>query len=223
MAVQYVTHVVGAGDTIQLIGQKYNVDWTEIVNLNGLEYPYVAADDIETEYDTMDTVAKIGTKLVVPSNGLNIPYKSNTSTSEMELYAFGGDLDLFTAEEGDGYNVVNLEIAGQLTDDKGDLKLATGITNLKQQLIVRLGTEKGALLLHPDFGSNILKTIGAKVTPELLTKVQLEVAECLNSDFRVQSVTDIQVAYSSGKIHVECYVIPIPPYSAFTLSHTYIK
>lgn len=220
---QFTTHIVGAGDTIQMIGNKYNVDWTEIVNLNGLEYPYVSADNVETEYSNIDTVAKIGSKLIIPTDGLNVPYRTNTSSSEVELYAFGGDLDLFTAEAGENYNVVNLEIAGQLTDDAGDLKLATGIDNLKQQLIIRLGTEKGALLLHPEFGSDIIKTIGAKVTPELLTQVKLEVAECLTGDFRVKSVNNIAVAYSSGKIHVDCDVTPIAPYSTFTLSHTYIK
>ena len=41
---QYVVHTVGAGDTIQAIGDLYGVDWTELVVVNGLEYPYIDDD-----------------------------------------------------------------------------------------------------------------------------------------------------------------------------------
>lgn len=223
MASQYIVHTVGAGDTVQSIGLLYGVDWTELVNINGLEYPYID-DSIElNEYENIDSVAKIGSKLVIPTTGLNIPQKTNNSSEEVEKYAFGCDLDLFSMEESENH-VVNLEVEGQLTDDtKGDIKLSEGIANLRQQLIIRLGTPKGALLLHPDFGTHLLDYIGKRTTVELLTKIQLEIQESLLGDFRVLGVSDISVIFKDHGVFVDCVVHPIEPYSVFKLSHVFTK
>lgn len=223
MASQYIVHTVGAGDTVQSIGLLYGVDWTELVSINGLEYPYID-DSIElNEYENIDSVAKIGSKLVIPTTGLNIPQKTNNSSEEVEKYAFGCDLDLFSMEESENH-VVNLEVEGQLTDDtKGDIKLSEGIANLRQQLIIRLGTPKGALLLHPDFGTHLLDYIGKRTTVELLTKIQLEIQESLLGDFRVLGVSDISVIFKDHGVFVDCIVHPIEPYSVFKLSHVFTK
>lgn len=223
MASQYIVHTVGAGDTVQSIGLLYGVDWTELVSINGLEYPYID-DSVElNEYENIDSVAKIGSKLVIPTTGLNIPQKTNNSSEEVEKYAFGCDLDLFSMEESENH-VVNLEVEGQLTDDtKGDIKLSEGIANLRQQLIIRLGTPKGALLLHPDFGTNLLDYIGKRTTVELLTKVQLEIQESLLGDFRVLGVSDINVIFKDRGVFVDCIVHPIEPYSVFKISHIFTK
>lgn len=224
MASQYVIHTVGAGDTIQAIGLLYGVDWTELVTINGLEYPYIDDDLYINENESLDGVAKIGSKLVIPTAGINIPNKTNNSSEEIEKYAFGSDLDLFSLEETETH-VVNLEVEGQLTDDtKGDIKLSEGIANLRQQLILRLGTPKGALLLHPEFGSKIYRYIGKRITVELLTKIKLEVQECLLGDFRVLGVSNITVVGKNRGIYVECFVHPIEPYSTpFRLSQTFTE
>ena len=88
-------------------------------------------------------------------------------------------------------------------------------------MIIRLGTPKGALLLHPKFGSNILSYIGKRTTVEVLTEVSLEIQECILGDFRVKGVSDIQTAFKDHGVHVECIIHPIEPYSAFRLGHTY--
>lgn len=219
MASQYIVHTVGVGDTIQSIGLLYDVDWTELAIVNGLEYPYID-DSIElNEYANVDTVAKVGSKLVIPTKGLNIPKKTNNIADEIEKYAFGCDLDLFSF---DTSKVVNLEIEGQLTDDgRGDIKLSEGMENLRQQLIIRLGTPKGSLLLHPDFGTHILDYIGKRVTKELLIKIKLEVQECLMGDFRVLGVDDVEVVFRDHGVFVECVVQPIEPYSVFKLSYVF--
>ena len=53
---QYIVHTVGAGDTIQAIGDLYGVDWTELVIVNGLEYPYIDDDLFLNEHEDMDGV-----------------------------------------------------------------------------------------------------------------------------------------------------------------------
>ena len=221
MSSQYLMHIVGEGDTIQSIGLLYGVDWTEIVSINGLVYPYIDTDLFYNEHELLDSVAKVGSALAIPTEGLQIPNKTNNSSKEIEKYAFGCDLDLYSIEQAE-HKAVNLEIQGQLCDNKeGDLKLAEGIDNLKQQLITRLGTPKGALLLHPEYGSNLLDYIGKRTTEEMLTEVSLEVQECLLSDFRVQGVESVQVVFRDHGVRVECTVHPIQPYSSFPLGHTY--
>ena len=224
MSSQYIMHTVGAGDTIQAVGDLYGVDWTELVIINGLEYPYIDDDLIINENQTLDGVAKIGSKLIIPTTGLNVPNKTNLSSSEIEKYAFGCDLDLFSLEETE-HGIVNLEVEGQLTDNgRGDIKISEGIANLRQQLIIRLGTPKGALLLHPEFGSKILDYVGKRTTVEVLTEVSLEVQECLLGDFRVNGVSDVRCVFRDHGIRVECMVHPIEPYSSpFLLGHTFIK
>ena len=224
MASQFIMHTVGVGDTIQSIGQLYDVDWTELVVINGLEYPYIDDDLYINEHEELDGVAKVGSKLVIPTPGINIPNKTNNSAKEIEKYAYGCDLDIFSTELGE-HKVANLEIQGELTDDtKGDIKLSEGINNLRQQLIIRLGTPKGALLLHPEFGSNIHKYIGKRITVELLTKVKLEVQECILGDFRVLGVSDVTAIGKNTGIYVECFVHPVEPYtSSFRLSHTFTE
>lgn len=223
MSSQYLTHIVGIGDTIQSIGHMYNVDWTELVAVNGLEYPYIDDDLYLNEHQDIDKVAKVGSVLVVPTNGLKIPVKTNNSSEELENYALGCDLDLFTLDVSEK-GIINLEVEGQLSsDEKGDLKIAKGIDNLRQQLTIRLGTPKGTLLLHPEFGSNLLSFIGKKVTEELLTEVGLEVEECMLSDFRVQEVSNLQVIFKEHGIHVECCISPISPYPSFQFGHTFTE
>lgn len=223
MASQYIVHTVGVGDTIQAIAMMYGCDWTELVTINGLEYPYI--DDVigVSEYADNDAVAKVGSKLVIPTTGINIPQKTNNSSAEVEKYAFGCDLDLYSWDNGETASN-NLETEGELSSDgKGDVLLSEGLNNLRQQLTTRLGTPKGALLLHPEFGTNLLDYIGRRTTVELLTKIQLEIRECLLSDFRVKDVGDINVAFHDHAIFVDCIIYPIEPYSVFRLSQQFTK
>ena len=222
MAAKYLTHTVTEGDTIQAIGARYNVDWTQVVELNGLEYPYIDSDLTDDYYQFVDTVAKVGTRLLIPTPGLVVPIKDNSNDEVIEEYAFGRDLDLFS-EIMTPAGVINLEDTGWLTDENRDIKQCKGIANLRQQLVIRLGTPKGALLLHPEFGSNITQFIGRKVTPELLTEVKLEVQECLLTDFRVDAVSGITARFSDRSISISCKVHPIEPYaSPFLLGYTFV-
>lgn len=215
----YTTHKIGIGDTIQSIGLTYGVDWTKIVELNGLEYPYID-DTIEaSEYEKLDSVAKLGSSIVIPTEGIGIPDKTNLSSKELEKYSLGSDLDIFLYRN---RRVVNIEDTGRLSNSNDyDVQLSEGLQNLHQQLTVKLGTQKGALLAHPEFGSELLRYIGQRVTPELLTKIRLEIQECLLEDFRVEKVENITVVYKDHAVYVECLIRPIKPYSAFTYSHAF--
>ena len=216
----YQTHIVGLGDTIQSIGAMYNVDWVQVVELNGLTYPYVddSLEDNENQY--VASVAKVGSTLLIPTSA-SVDHRSGMSSDDVYDMAYGCDLDLYS-DYLTPHRVSNLEDVGTLTADGGDIRVSRGLDNLRQQLITRLGTPRGALLLHPEFGSNLLSYIGRRVTRELLVDVQLEVQECLLSDFRVDSVSDIRTEFRDGGVRVDCVVYPTPPYSgSFRISQTY--
>lgn len=217
----YRVHTVRQGDTIQSVGIIYNVNWTDIVTLNGLELPFID-DSIPSDYKDNDKVAKINDTLLIPSENILIPTKTNNSISELEKHAFGSDLDIYSYQENIN-GVVNLETHGEFIDDKGDVKLSEGIENLKQQIIIKLGTPKGSLLLHQDFGSRIHEYIGRPATVELLTQIKLEVQECILSDFRVKAISNLNVNFKNGRSLVECMIYPIDPYKPFKISHDFSK
>ena len=237
MGARYLTHTVALGETIQIIGRMYNVDWTKIATINGLEYPYIDSALNSAEFEDTDEVAKIGSRLVIPTKGLYIPSKTNNSISELEKYTFGSDLDLFsTAINNNG--VANIESLGELnsSDETGDILICEGIANLRQQLIIRLGTPKGSLYMHPEWGCDLLKHIGATMTMERLIKIKLEVQECILGDFRVLGISDMRAVFKnssglqgtngifdgkSNALFLDFIVHPIEPYSVFRLAKTF--
>lgn len=236
MKAKYITHVVGVGDTIQSIAKQYNSSWMSLAVINGLEYPYIDSDVNSKIFEDTDEVAKIGDRLVIPSPGIMIPKKNNNSTEDLEKYTFGSDLDLFyDAINNNG--VTNLESLGELNaDDSGDIMICSGISNLRQQLIIRLGTPKGTLMMHPEWGCNLINYIGGKVTIEQLIKIKLEIQECVLGDFRVLGISDMIATYknSDGKdgsngilnshgraIFIDFIVHPIEPYSVFRVAKTF--
>jgi LysM repeat protein len=238
MKARYMTHTVNPGDTIQSIGATYNVDWTKLVIVNGLMYPFIDSEINSHEFDNTDEVAKIGSRLVIPTTGIHIPKKTNNLSEELENYTFGCDLDLYSTET--SYNgVTNLEALGVLNaGSDGDILLSEGINNLRQQLITRLGTPKGTLMMHPEWGCNLINMIGGKVTMERLIKIKLEVQECVLGDFRVLGVSDIRAVFknsdgadgsngilnSHGRaIFIDFIVHPVEPYSVFRVGKTFSR
>lgn len=237
MRARYRTYVVSPGDTIQSIGTRFGVNWTQLAIINGLVYPYIDSDLNSHVFDDTDEVAKIGSRLVIPTKGIHIPKKTNLLSQELENYTFGSDLDLFSTMT--SYNgVTNLESLGELNaDDKtGDILLAQGVNNLRQQIILRLGTPKGTLMMHPDWGCNLVNMIGGKVTMERLIKIKLEVQESVLGDFRVMGISDMRAVFknsdgsdgsngilnSHGKaIFIDFIVHPIEPYSVFRAAKTF--
>lgn len=237
MKARYITHTVSRGETIQIIGQMYGVDWTKLATINGLEYPYIDSALNSTEFENTDEVAKIGSRLVIPTRGLHIPQKSNNSAQELERYTFGSDIDLFS-DATNNNGVTNIESLGVLNanDTTGDILICDGLKNLRQQLIIRLGTPKGSLIMHPEWGCDLLKHIGGTMTMERLIKIKLAVQESVLGDFRVLGISDMRavfkqssgmqgsngITFSKGKaVFIDFIVHPIEPYSVFRLAKTF--
>ena len=214
----YKLHTVGPGDTIQAIGDVYGVDWTEIVTVNGLVYPYINTEMESGDNHIPEGVAGIGRTLLVPTGSLMFPVRTNDGVLDVEQYILGADLDIYTCMESE-HHIIRIGDAGELLDDlQGDLLLATGVRNLRQQLVTRLGVQKGALLLHPEYGSDILQYIGKPKTPELLIDVKLCVQECFLKDARVEGLSELTVESTGIKLMINCVVHAIDPFGNFRLT-----
>ena len=92
---------------------------------------------------------------------------------------------------------------------------------MSQSLRIRLGTPKGSLPLHPEFGSNILRFIGKKMNADTLTKIRLDIQETILADDRVYGVGSVKANFDSGVLRVLAEVKPIDPYEKFTLNAEY--
>lgn len=213
----YKIHVVGPGDTIQAIGDVYGVDWTQIAMVNGLVYPYINTEPESGDNYIPEGVATIGRSLMIPEGRLIFPVRVNDGVMDVERYILGADLDIYSYVESD-HNVIRIGETGELLDNmKGDLLLAEGVRNLRQQLVTRLGVPKGTLLLHPEYGSDILQYIGKPITPELLINVKLCIQECLLRDSRVEGLTGLKASSDGTKIHAQCIVHAVEPFGSFRL------
>ena len=221
----YIMHTVQVGDSLQRLATKYNVnDWRDIVRANNLIYPYLD-DRLESAAPHVDeykgVVAKVGTRLLIPSQSFNIPPVTTKPTDgTMEKLAYGSDLDIFSYNP-ENEKAVRLDDYGELTNKAGDLRLAEGVRNLRQSLIIRFHTSLGAMTLHPNFGSRLKKLVGLRGTPQNLIKMQLEAERTILSDFRVKRIKSLSIKKTGiGEATIEAHIVPIPPLPEFVLSDT---
>jgi hypothetical protein len=209
----YVTHVVQVGDSLQKIANVYNIsDWKDLVYINNLEYPYIC-DTLDANISVGGRVLRVGDKMLIPASEYS-SHANNIRLENVEKQAYGCDLDLynFDLEE---YQVKNLESKGELSAHNGELKLAEGVGNLRQRLLIRLSVTKGSMILHPEFGSDIDKYIGLKGTQQNLIKLKLAIQECILSDELINKIQDLNISVANGIVSIDCGIIPVPPYTPF--------
>lgn len=220
----YITHTIQIGDSLQKLAIAYNLrDWREIVYLNNLEPPYVDTAAVHSvAYKNNPRVAKVGESILIPA-AYQSPVASAADVTLLEKFAYGSDLDIFAYDE-TNVKAVRLDEKGELSANKiGDLAIASGIKNLRQRLIIRLGVHKGSFILHPEFGSELYTLVGLPWTAQNIIKIQLEVQKNILSDPFVQGVSDIEVSkVAHGVLMVDCGVAPVPPYKPFKFSESIV-
>ena len=116
-----------------------------------------------------------------PGMTLKIPVTSGarigTNQSDNEIY--GRDIAL------DKY--------GFLKVASGDLGIAMGLENLKQAIHHRLLCPYESLIIHPEYGCEIINVIGRKNTPGNIALVRATLVEALNLEPRIKRVKNLQV------------------------------
>lgn len=210
------------GDSIQKIAYDYGIeDWRELIYFNNLEYPYIDS----TKYNSGDVVGRVacvGNTIYIPSYNYEVsPRATNSRISDEDMMnqAYGCDLDIYTAIDDNG-KAKNLDTTGQLLNADHDLRLVKGIENLKQQINIKLSTRKGTLMLHPDWGCDVLDMCGTKGTKENLIDMMLMIKEALLEDFRIVEVNNLRIEKTNVSVTVMCEIVPISPYPAFEYNET---
>lgn len=205
------THKISIGDSLQKIARLYEVsDWRDIAEVNGLESPYIDSVFQSQEYEDR-RVAKLGDIILIPSFSNNSQIKNIKANEEIQELSYGLDLDLYNNE------VVQNTVKGELSEELTDIKLCGGLKNLSQQLLTKLSVKKGALLLHPEFGSNLHLYMNKLDKQEDRNKIIFEIERCLREDFRVKEVKDIEIIKVKNGNYAKIKIIPIEPGEPFEI------
>jgi hypothetical protein len=102
----------------------------------------------------------------------------------------------------------------------GSLATISGGGNLLQNWALRVLTQRGDMLLHPSFGTEIvaLGTSGASDATDLILA---DIREAIQADPRVASVSDVAVTPAGGDsttLQVSCTVLPVGSSTPIPLS-----
>lgn len=209
----YLKHTVIAGDNLQQLAQRYLGDasrWMEIAILNDLNYPFLWGS--ARDGSTPAKVKAIGETLTIPVDETI----EDTPVSELQQgydRILGEDIDVFSGLYnlyGTSYiNLSDVEQAEMTADSYGDLHTVKGIKNLQQALLMRLMTPQGALLHHPDYGSQFHRLLGTLGSPTQLQKIKIELERVIRSDQRVEDVTISDFTFDGNIINVSLQIKPI--------------
>ncbi len=145
-----------------------------------------------------------GKDVNVKITGSSIFIPSEDGTDSMPL-----TLEGYLAELG-GEDLYTDSMVGIFTDKDGDISSVNGIENIKQAVQARLMTEKGELVLHPEYGTNIPKLIGqASSLPYLDRLIQIEILEALALEDRIQDVQITALERIGTAVYVELAFRPL--------------
>lgn len=209
---RYKKHSIAYGETLQSIAQLHMGDvnrWTDIAEYNGLSYPYIV-DTVEEKKSNLEQLVTIGDTIIIPIDSLLESIQPESLTNQdrqriMEL-SFGKDLSMTHFEDRFMHKGTSDEILELSGNNKGDILTVLGVDNIKQALQAKLLTPKGALLLHPEYGSNLHKLFG-KATIEQAKLIEIDVCRTMLTDKRVANVQllnfEIEGSTYRGEYEVE--------------------
>ena len=87
----------------------------------------------------------------------------------------------------------------------GDFRFAAGMTNLIQALRIKFGTQKGTVLVHPEFGLGV--RVGSSVTDIAAQTLYDNINKMLQEDPRFQGLNSLQVSIDGPTVSIGLGVI----------------
>lgn len=172
------------GETIQKFALRVTGDaakWVEIVNLNDLKAPYLAAEPD-------DRVAAYGDMLMVPSA------KSMATVESDPDAVFGVDI---------------LLNSGELLVENGDIKTVSGVKNYVQAIRHRVETNTGELLFHKEYGCRVRSVIGLNNAYSAGMIAGSYVKAAIKSDVRTKNVPSCRVGIAGDVISIDVDAVPV--------------
>jgi phage baseplate assembly protein W len=158
---------IDQNDTLQAIAARELGDaskWADLVNINGLTYPYLTGDPTLSG----PNVRLYGQTIIVPAATVQLSAATDPDR------VFGVDLRLTN---------------GQLTAENGDFALVKGRDNLKQAYQNRIATPLGELLFHLLYGCGVHALKGFVNGPTAALLAARYVKDALLADPRTDKVT----------------------------------
>lgn len=172
------------GDDLRKIALRELGDasfWLDLIALNGLRPPYVAAE-------ASDGVVGYGDQIAIPAATSDIA----PETDPTEVY--GTDLKI---------------VGKRLTVENGDFAIVSGVPNLMQALVNHIVVDKNELAFHPSFGSYVRSLIGRSNGPTAGQLAAFYAKSALAEDDRVRSVVSVDAVMTGDQIKVDATVLPI--------------
>lgn len=191
---RYRKHIITREDTLQTISQRYTGDiqqWIRIAEYNNLRYPYLVDTTKEKEKQP-EKVLTVGDTILIPieQNMLDVDASSlgNRDRDLIMSLSLGMDLDVSGGDKRYQQHGTRDEVLELTGDGSGDIAIARGVDNIKQALIARLLTRKGALINHPNYGSELEDLIGEPANSMTKELVDNEILRTLKKDRRISEV-----------------------------------
>jgi hypothetical protein len=175
-----------------------------IAEINGLTYPYVSStpgyQSSNNSFIGQGTVIYIPFPKEITSGDINTRININKVTGNLNEQILGRDILLSKKTHGTtGVSEFNLAIS-----PGGDLAIVSGRDNMVQAIDIKLNTERGELVPHPEFG--IVPVVGHKGTKNLTFNLYLSLNDTMLSDGRIKELTDTFVSVSGGTATVKTKV-----------------
>lgn len=174
------------GDTLQAIAARELGDgkrWPDLVSYNKLVPPYITDDPL---------VARAG--VVLTGALVLVPAATAAAYTTDESMVFDRDIAIS---------------GGQVTITDGDFGTVDGLANLRQAIRHRIATDRGELIMHPEYGSKIRLLIGTG-NDALAGQLAGEYARAAAaSDPRISSVRSATAVVAGDSISVTVVAEPI--------------
>ncbi len=186
---------VRVGETIRDIAQRCTGNrgrWHELALLNDLRAPYISNVRGINVLGPGDVIlCPVDDVSGVEAASINLGDKSLQDTGNKDEFrfgpiqqAYGRDLRLKSVTVATDIDLTDLSV-GQ----SGDLSTIAGVPNVDQAMKLKFATERGELTVHPRYGAQF--PIGSKASSVAFTAFQIDVANTLRSDTRVQRIDEL--------------------------------
>lgn len=91
------------------------------------------------------------------------------------------------------------------TNAFGDFRFSAGMTNLIQAMKIKLGTQKGSVLLHPDFGLGL--KVGNSIADIDVQNIYNSISKMIEEDPRFQGLDSLQISLDGPSLTISMGVI----------------
>lgn len=176
------------GDSLQTIAARELGDasrWTELIAFNSLVPPFITDDAALV----MSGVILSGGIILVPA-----PAPVATTTTDPEK-VFESD--------------IRLGSDGALMTDAGDFAVVTGVQNLARALKNRIEVERGDLIYHTEYGSNVRRIVGSVNSPTAALLAGQYAKSAVQADPRIDRVTKVSADVVGDRVSVTIEAVTV--------------